>query len=227
MTFFLLFLQVFVNAAQRDAHQERDHSPQKSNSSATLGASSIDSTSPSSTIAASTTPLAAGASSVSMKPTISVSLATASNNPHRIIVVKSPTKSPTQAMTTTILKKVEVIQPQKCGKCHEFVSPGGHGYTHKCEQVWHCPFCETKTFKMISSLRKHYREVHPSKGQVVVCEACTLAFKDLRGLEVHNREKHSSIPSSPESFHGFATPTKELEMSRTMETVILNLNDLM
>ena len=222
---FPLFFQVFVNAAQRDAHQEREHSPQKSNSSSTLGGSSIDSTTSTSTLAASTTSVAAGTSSP-MKPTISVSLATASNNPHRIIVVKSPTKSPTQAMTTTILKKVEVIQPQKCGKCHEFVSPGGHGYHHKCEQVWHCPYCE-KTLKTISALRKHFREVHPSKGQVVICEACTLAFKDLRGLEAHNREKHSSIPSSPESFHGFATPTKELEMSRTMETVILNLNDLM
>ena len=130
-------------------------------------------------------------------------------------------------MTTTILKKVEVIQPQKCHKCNEFVSPG----YHKCDltslqQLWQCPHCD-KNFKILSSLRKHGREVHGSKGQLVICEPCVLAFKDLRGLEMHNREKHTSIPSSPESFHGFATPTKELEMSRTMETVILNLNDLM
>lgn len=143
--------------------------------------------------------------------------------------------------TTTILKKVEVIQPQKCYKCNDFVSPGYH---HKCDLIqyqpppqqagqqqstWNCPHCinEIKTFKLLSSLRKHCREVHSGfKGQVVICEPCTLAFKDLRGLEIHNREKHSSIPSSPESFHGFATPTKELEMSKTMETVILNLHDL-
>ena len=214
-----LFLQVFVNSAQRDTHQDKEHSPHKSSSASAL----LEST---------TTPI---------KPTISVNLTSSTNNPHRIIVVKSPTKSPTSPMTTTILKKVEVIQPQKCGKCNEFVSPGsttggtgGPGYHHKCDlqpflhQPWQCPHCDvTKSFKIIASLRKHCREVHMGKGQVVICEACTLAFKDLRSLEVHNREKHSSIPSSPESFHGFATPTKELEMSRTMETVILNLNDLM
>merc|ERR1712141_212836 len=109
-----------------------------------------------------------------------------------------------------------------------------HGQQQQLNQSntnnWNCPHCslnEIKTFKLLSSLRKHCREVHSGfKGQVVICEPCTLAFKDLRGLEIHNREKHSSIPSSPESFHGFATPTKELEMSKTMETVILNLHDL-
>ena len=189
-------LQVFVNSAQRDAHQDKEHSPHKNSSSE------------------STTPI---------KPTISVNLA-GNSNPHRIIVVKSPTKSP--PMTTTILKKVEVIQPQKCHKCNEFVSPGYHKCDLTLQQLWQCPHCD-KNFKILSSLRKHGREVHGSKGQLVICEPCVLAFKDLRGLEMHNREKHTSIPSSPESFHGFATPTKELEMSRTMETVILNLNDLM
>jgi len=87
-----------------------------------------------------------------------------------------------------------------------------------------------KTYKLSSGMRKHCRENH-GLGQVAVCETCQIAFVEgISGLEEHNREKHSnlrnSVPSSPESFHGFVTPTKELEMSKRFETIILNLSDI-
>ncbi len=176
-----------------------------------------------------------------MKTTISVSLPSspptqastvqASSTSPRIIVVKSPsTKSP----VTTILKKVEVIQPQKCPHCHEFISNLKH---HVCELPWKCPVLGCgKRYKLNSGLRKHCREGH-GLGQVAVCESCQITFMDgISGLEEHNREKHSAssaatvqtspVPSSPESFHGFVTPTKELDMAKRFETIILNLSDI-
>jgi len=153
------------------------------------------------------------------------------NNSPRIIVVKSPNKSPGM---TTILKKVEVIQPAKCPQCQDFISNLKH---HICELPWKCPVVESgcrKTYKLSSGLRKHCRESH-GLGQVAVCETCQITFMDgISGLEEHNKKEHSKtspghspgVPSSPESFHGFVTPTKELEMSKRFETIILNLSDI-
>ena len=153
------------------------------------------------------------------------------NNSPRIIVVKSPNKSPGM---TTILKKVEVIQPAKCPQCQDFISNMKH---HICELPWKCPVVESgcrKTYKLSSGLRKHCRESH-GLGQVAVCETCQITFMDgISGLEEHNKKEHSKtspghspgVPSSPESFHGFVTPTKELEMSKRFETIILNLSDI-
>jgi hypothetical protein len=74
-------------------------------------------------------------------------------------------------------------------------------------------------------------------GVAAVCEACQFTFMDgISGLEEHNKKEHSKtspghspgVPSSPESFHGFVTPTKEMskEMSKRFETIILNLSDI-
>ena len=145
-------------------------------------------------------------------------------NTPRIIVVKSPNKSP--GGMTTILKKVEVIQPQKCPHCQEFIS---NMKAHVCELPWACKLCG-KTYKLSSGLRKHCREGHGIL--VAVCESCQITFMDgISGLEEHNREIHSggltrSLSSSPETFHGFTTPTKELEMTKRFETIILNLSDI-
>ena len=88
-----------------------------------------------------------------------------------------------------------------------------------------------KTYKLSSGLRKHCREGHGIL--VAVCESCQITFMDgIKGLEEHNRETHSktsnsrSLSSSPEVFHGFTTPTKELEMTKRFETIILNLSDI-
>lgn len=168
-----------------------------------------------------------------MKTTISVNLSSkqaspstvspaSANQSPRIIVVKSPHKA---SGMTTILKKVEVIQPQKCPHCQEFISNSAH---HLCELPWKCPKCN-KPYKLSSGLRKHCREAH-GLGQVSLCESCQMVFMDgSNGLDEHNKEKHSlssPIPSSPDSFHGFITPTKELEMSKRFETIILNLSDI-
>lgn len=203
----LYFLQVFVNASQRDAHLDKEHSHLKISNSRE---SPLKSTPIKTTISVN---LHSNSSPVSTQNT--------SPNSPRIIVVKSPTNKSGNSGMTTILKKVEVIQPSKCPHCHEFIS---NLKTHVCELPWKCPVCG-KRYKLNSGLRKHCREGH-GLGQVAVCESCQITFMDgITGLEEHNREKHS-VPSSPESFHGFVTPTKELEMSKRFETIILNLSDI-
>jgi len=248
--------KVFTTVSQRDAHVDKTHpnikmSPASKESTTTAAPSSglLNNTPASTGLLANSTVT----KSTPIKTTISVNLPSISNtnvvstlapsithaatlnNPNnspRIIVVKSPNK--TQGMTT-ILKKVEVIQPAKCPQCQEFISNLKH---HICELPWKCPVIESgcrKTYKLSSGLRKHCREAH-RLGQVAVCEICQITFMDgINGLEEHNKKEHSTkispghspnIPSSPESFHGFVTPTKELEMSKRFETIILNLSDI-
>ena len=76
---------------------------------------------------------------------------------------------------------------------------------------------------------------HTASVKWWVCETFQITFMDgISGLEEHNKKEHSKtspghspgVPSSPESFHGFVTPTKELEMSKRFETIILNLSDI-
>lgn len=241
------FLQVFVTVSQRDMHQERDHPCNNSSSQSPKSLESHSVIEKSQSLHSATLPTTTHSSTI--KTTISVNLPSSStssqtsvvatggnqamsSNP-RIIVVKSPNSK--TGLMTTILKKVEVIQPQKCANCQEFVMANGG---HVCEVPWKCPFCLEKCYKSLVGLRKHVREAHGGQGQqqLEVCETCQIAFKidgnGKSGLEIHNKEKHSgsgsSIPSSPESFHGFVTPTKEFEMAsrNNYETVILNLNDI-
>ena len=206
---FLIF-QVFVTVSQRDLHIRREH-PNMSLSNSPTHDHHHNGT---------TTKLR---SLKPQSPTSPTSSASSPNNTPRIIVVKSPNKSPG---LTTILKKVEVIQPQKCPHCQEFIS---NMKAHVCELPWACKLCG-KTYKLSSGLRKHCREGHGIL--VAVCESCQITFMDgISGLEEHNREIHSrgngrSLSSSPETFHGFTTPTKELEMTKRFETIILNLSDI-
>ena len=207
---FLIF-QVFVTVSQRDLHIRREH-PNMSLSNSPTHDHHHNGT---------TTKLR---SLKPQSPTSPTSSASSPNNTPRIIVVKSPNKS--QSGLTTILKKVEVIQPQKCPHCQEFIS---NMKAHVCELPWACKLCG-KTYKLSSGLRKHCREGHGIL--VAVCESCQITFMDgISGLEEHNREIHSrgngrSLSSSPETFHGFTTPTKELEMTKRFETIILNLSDI-
>ena len=205
----LTIFQVFITVSQRDLHIRREHpnmslSPTHDHNGSTSKLTTTKMTNPTSP-ASSSSP----------------------NNTPRIIVVKSPNKS--QSGLTTILKKVEVIQPQKCPHCQEFIS---NMKAHVCELPWACKLCG-KTYKLSSGLRKHCREGHGIL--VAVCEPCQITFMDgITGLEEHNREIHSraaginlrSPSSSPETFHGFTTPTKELEMTKRFETIILNLSDI-
>merc|ERR1712223_1238156 len=256
--------KVFVTVTQRDAHVDKTHpnklspNPKESTSSnsppAHLATSTVTKvTSPpiKTTISVNLPSISntAGSTISTLAPSSGGGVVTGNGNPNnspRIIVVKSPNKSPGM---TTILKKVEVIQPAKCPTCQEFISNLKH---HTCELPWKCPMMESvgcrKTYKLSSGLRKHCREAH-GLGQVAVCETCQITFMDgINGLEEHNRQNHShknsnssnlvqtcsnpspghspNVPSSPESFHGFVTPTKELEMSKRFETIILNLSDI-
>merc|ERR1719219_885539 len=130
--------KVFTTVSQRDAHVDKTHpnlkiSPTSKESATTAAPSSSLSSSSSVTAGIMTTSTVT--KSTPIKTTISVNLPSISNtnvvstlapsmthaatlnNPNnspRIIVVKSPNKSPGM---TTILKKVEVIQPAKCPQC--------------------------------------------------------------------------------------------------------------
>lgn len=159
--------------------------------------------------------------------------------------------SPGNMMKTVEVVQLQSSQQQqtvkKCCMCQEAVSDLT---SHVCDLPYQCPLCPRR-YKQVVGARKHCIESH-GRSDVVVCEICHLVMLGQQSeCDKHVAEKHLSPPSlrgvkrtassstspiavvykspvkgretSPEVFHGFSTPTKELERIKELQTFRQNL----